>query len=132
MLSNRQKAIRICRVYTPPMVKSGTWILVDRLWPRGLKKETLDFDLWLKDITPSTPLRQWFHENPKERWSEFTIQYIDELKNKGLLIEQVQDIATHTPVTLFYAAKDTGHNHAIILQAMLCSWPKSPQIEPHQ
>lgn len=129
MLSNHQEAIQICRVYTPPMVKSGTWILVDRLWPRGLKKEALDFDLWLKDITPSTSLRQWFHENPKERWGEFTNQYIDELKNKGPLIEQVQDIATHTPVTLFYAAKDTIHNHAIILQEVLCSWPRSPHIE---
>lgn len=132
MLSNRQEAIQICRVYTPPMVKSGTWILVDRLWPRGLKKETLDFDLWLKDITPSTPLRQWFHEHPKARWGEFTNQYIDELQNKRPLIERVQNIATHTPVTLFYAAKDTKHNHAIILQEVLRSWPRSLHLESLQ
>ncbi|PJD94127.1 MAG: hypothetical protein CK424_00815 [Legionella sp.] len=126
------EAIQICRVYTPPKVKSGTWILIDKLWPRGLKKETLDFYLWLKDITPSTALRQWFHENPKKNWEEFTSQYIDELKSKGPLIEQIQSIAKHAPVILFYAAKDTKHNHAIILQQVLCSWPKTPHLESLQ
>ncbi|WP_028389353.1 DUF488 domain-containing protein [Legionella fairfieldensis] len=118
--------IHICRVYTPPKAKEGTWILVDKLWPRGLKKETLDFDLWLKDITPSTRLRQWFHEHPKERWDEFAAQYIKELKSKGSLIEQIQTMAKQHPVTLFYAAKDTEHNHAIILKEVLCSWPNLP------
>lgn len=132
MLSSCLEAIQICRVYTPPKVKSGTWILVDRLWPRGLKKETLNFDLWLKDITPSTQLRQWFHENPKERWGEFINQYIEELKNKRPLIEQIQSIAKHTSVILFYAAKDTKHNHAIILQKMLRSWPRSLHLESLQ
>jgi uncharacterized protein YeaO (DUF488 family) len=132
MFPNCQEAIQICRVYTPPKVKSGTWILVDRLWPRGLKKETLNFDLWLKDITPSTQLRQWFHENPKERWGEFINQYIEELKNKRPLIEQIQSIAKHTSVILFYAAKDTKHNHAIILQKMLRSWPRSLHLESLQ
>lgn len=132
MFPNCQEAIQICRVYTPPKVKSGTWILVDRLWPRGLKKETLNFDLWLKDITPSTQLRQWFHENPKERWGEFINQCIEELKNKRPLIEQIQSIAKHTSVILFYAAKDTKHNHAIILQKMLRSWPRSLHLESLQ
>ncbi|MBX3710115.1 MAG: DUF488 family protein [Gammaproteobacteria bacterium] len=129
MTSNYRKAIHICRVYTPPARKLGMWILVDRLWPRGLKKEALAFDLWLKDITPSTALRQWFHKKSIERWREFAEQYIAELKNKGLLIEQVQKMAKHAPVTLFYAAKDAEHNHAIILREIICLWPKSPKIK---
>ncbi|STO91536.1 DUF488 domain-containing protein [Fluoribacter dumoffii] len=61
MSSTHRNTIQICRVYAPPPIKEGAWILIDRLWPRGLKKETLAFDLWLKDITPSVALRQWFH-----------------------------------------------------------------------
>lgn len=118
--------IHICRVYTPPKVKEGVWILVDRLWPRGIKKEALAFDLWLKDITPSAALRQWFHENTDERWSEFVDCYIEELDKKGDLIEQILEWARHSPVTLFYAAKDLKHNHALILQAVLHAWPQKP------
>lgn len=78
-----QKAIRICRVYAPPAKKTGTWILIDRLWPRGLKKEKLEFDLWLKEIAPNSELRQWYHENPAARWLEFAERYIAELKEKN-------------------------------------------------
>ncbi len=129
MSASYQKLIHICRVYTPPPKKIGAWILVDKLWPRGLKKEALDFDLWLKDITPSTKLRQWFHKNPIERWREFEERYMTELKTKGLLIEQVRKMAKHAPVTLFYAAKDIEHNHAIILREVICMWPKLPKIK---
>lgn len=118
--------IYICRVYTPPRVKEGLWILVDRLWPRGLKKNALSFDFWLKDITPSTHLRQWFHEHSDERWSEFVDCYIEELNHKCDLIKQILEQAEHTPITLFYAAKDLKHNHALILQAVLCFWPQKP------
>lgn len=118
-----ENRIRLCRVYAPPKTKEGVWILVDKLWPRGLKKEALDFDLWLKEITPSTLLRRWFHEAPKERWNEFVTQYIDELHHKKPLIEQVLEIAQNSPITLFYAAKDLEHNHAIVLKEVLCSWP---------
>lgn len=132
MNSNCQKAIQICRVYTPPKTKHGKWILIDKLWPRALKKEAIDFDLWLKDITPSTGLRKWFHESPKERWREFTNQYIEELNQKKQLIEKIQSMAKHSPITLFYAAKDTSHNHAIILQEVLLSWPNMPNSESFQ
>lgn len=126
MNSTYRNKIHICRVYTPPKIKEGVWILIDRLWPRGLKKETLAFDFWLKDITPSVSLRQWFHENTIERWGEFVDRYIGELDHKGDLIEQILEQAEHTPVTLFYASKDPKHNHARILQAVLDSWPNSP------
>ncbi len=120
MSSTYRHKIHICRVYTPPKVKEGTWILVDRLWPRGLKKESLVFDLWLKNITPSIPLRQWFHEDIEGRWNEFINCYIEELEHKGDLIEHLLEMAKHAPVTLFYAA------HTIILQAVLYSWPNLP------
>jgi len=126
MNSTYRNRIVICRVYAPPKVKEGAWVLVDRLWPRGIKKETFAFDLWLKDITPSTVLRQWFHENSDERWSEFVDRYIEELNHKGDLIERILEMAEHTPVTLFYAAKDPKHNHALILKAVLYSWPNLP------
>lgn len=121
--------IHICRVYTPPNPKEGVWILVDRIWPRGLKKETLDFDLWLKDITPSISLRKWFHENIEARWREFIDCYIEELDQKKVLIEHILEQTEHSSVTLFYAAKDLKHNHARILQAVLNSWPQKPDKE---
>lgn len=126
MNATSQNAIHICRVYTPPKVKEGVWILVDRIWPRGLKKEALAFDFWLKDITPSVSLRQWFHENIEARWSEFIDSYVEELDHKSDLIEHIVEQAEHTSVTLFYAAKDLKHNHARILQAVLNSWLQKP------
>ncbi|MDR3442997.1 MAG: DUF488 family protein [Legionella sp.] len=118
--------IELCRVYTPPAHKEGFWILVDRLWPRGLKKDELAFDLWLKDIAPSPTLRVWFNHDPS-KWSEFFARYVLELQSKKELVEQVLDEAKHAPVTLFYAAKDTQHSHALVLQETLKSWPKPPK-----
>jgi uncharacterized protein YeaO (DUF488 family) len=126
MNTTYRNKIHICRVYTPPKVKEGVWILIDRLWPRGIKKEALAFDFWLKDITPSATLRQWFHENSDERWSEFVECYIQELNHKGDLIKHILEQAERTSITLFYAAKDLKHNHALILQAVLYSWPQKP------
>lgn len=118
-----ENRVRLCRVYSPPETKDGVWILVDRLWPRGLKKGAIDFDLWLKEITPSTLLRQWFHQAPMERWDEFAAQYTAELHHKKELIEQLLGMARERPVTLFYAARDEKRNHAIVLKTVLCSWP---------
>lgn len=126
MSSTHRNTIQICRVYTPPPIKEGVWILIDRLWPRGLKKETLTFDFWLKDITPSVALRQWFHGNIEKRWREFIDCYIEELNNKSTLIEQILEMTKDASVILFYAAKDPKHNHARILQAVLHSWPIVP------
>lgn len=120
--------ISICRVYSPPVQKEGTWILVDRLWPRGLKKDALAFDLWLKEITPSTELRKWFHQDSAVNWLEFERRYIRELQEKPELIEQVREQAAHSPVILFYAAKDPVHNHALVLQKVLLCWPECPDV----
>jgi uncharacterized protein YeaO (DUF488 family) len=120
--------IVICRVYEPPKNKQGIWILVDRLWPRGLKKEALAFDFWLKEIAPSPALRQWFHHDPTQ-WEDFSRHYVKELASKKELIESVKKMMEKSPVTLFYAAKDPLHNHALVLQATLNSWPALPEIK---
>ena len=75
--------INIKRVYDPPKVSDGYRILIDRLWPRGTKKEALKYDIWEKNIAPSPALRRWFHENPQEHWEGFVSLYSKELeKNK--------------------------------------------------
>ncbi len=119
--------ITICRVYEPPAHKEGIWILVDRLWPRGIKKDTLAIDLWLKEIAPSSSLRKWFNHEP-DKWPGFEQRYMEELQDKQKLIECILEKARHSPITLFYAAKDTYHNHALVLQAVLKNWPKLPKI----
>lgn len=118
--------VTICRVYHPPTHKKGIWVLVDRLWPRGIKKDEITLDLWLKEIAPSPSLRKWFNHDPA-KWSEFRHRYIQELKNKQASIELILDKAKQLPVTLFYAAKDTKHNHALVLQETLQSWPNLPE-----
>lgn len=119
--------ISICRVYHPPATKDGIWILVDRLWPRGLKKNTLAFDFWLKDIAPSPELRIWFNHDPN-KWDDFAQKYAQELQDKPELMKQVTTLALDSLVTLFYAAKDVQHNHALVLQQALISWPKLPKM----
>ncbi|HAT1819567.1 TPA: DUF488 family protein [Legionella pneumophila] len=120
--------IALSRVYSLPEHKEGLWILVDRLWPRGIKKDSIPLDMWLKDIAPSPSLRKWFHQD-REHWPEFAKRYAQELKEKPELIEHVLALANTSPVTLFYAAKDLQHNHALVLQKVLKSWPKMPEIK---
>ena len=110
-----------------PAHKAGVWILVDRLWPRGLKKESLAFDLWLKEIAPSPTLRKWFNHEP-DKWDDFARRYVKELQDQQALIEEIRDKAKHASITLFYAAKDTQHNHALVLQKVLESWPDTPEL----
>lgn len=124
-MTSSKKIIKICRVYEPPGSGDGLWFLVDRLWPRGLKKDALPFDAWLKEIAPSPELRKWFHHDP-DKWLDFASRYIDELQDKPELIEDVLKKADSSEIVLFYAAKDKQYNHAQILKAVLESWPKSP------
>lgn len=118
--------ITIVRIYEPPTIKEGLWMLVDRLWPRGIKKESIALDFWLKEIAPSTTLRQWFNHEPA-KWQEFRQRYIQELKDNEQLVEFILDKAKHSPLTLFYGAKDTHHNQALVLQDFLTSWPTIPK-----
>lgn len=110
--------IFIKRIYEPPSTEDGYRVLVDRLWPRGIKKQDARIDEWLKEVAPSTELRKWFNHEP-EKWKAFTTKYAEELrassayKSLQLLIEQ------HGTVTLLYAARDEHFNQAIALQQML-------------
>ena len=112
--------ILVQRVYDSTTASTGKRILVDRVWPRGIKKETLHLDLWLRDLAPSTPLRKWFGHDPK-RWEEFQRRYRTELRRpeqQGRLNELIT-LARRGPVTLLYSARDEEHNQARALRRVL-------------
>ncbi|MEB3046117.1 DUF488 domain-containing protein [Rhizobium mulingense] len=108
-------ALHIKRIYQPKDDKDGTRILVDRLWPRGLNKRDAAVDIWLKDIAPSPALRRWFGHDPA-KWTEFQRRYRDELEKNSSAVEDLKRHIGKSTATLLYAAKDTEHNHAIVLQ----------------
>lgn len=110
--------IQIKRAYEPPSRRDGTRILVDRLWPRGLKKADAAISQWMKEIAPSTELRKWFGHDP-ERWREFRRRYQGELKAKSELLEEIRASALKGPVTLVYSAHDEEHNQAVVLRDKL-------------
>jgi len=110
--------IRIKRVYDPPDKDDGVRVLVDRLWPRGLRKEKAAVTFWLKEIAPSTELREWFGHDPP-RWAEFGHRYRVELARNDGAVSQLANLSKLGPMTLLYAAHDTEHNHAIVLSAYL-------------
>jgi uncharacterized protein YeaO (DUF488 family) len=110
--------IKIKRIYDPPSADDGRRILVDRLWPRGVSKDAARTDEWLKEIAPSDELRKWFGHDP-DRWEEFRQRYRDELKPHGELLERLRVKAKKGAVTLLFAAKDEGHNNAVVLKEML-------------
>ena len=115
-------SLAIKRVYEPVSAKDGYRILVDRLWPRGLSKERAAVDLWLKDIAPSTELRQWFGHDPG-KWNEFRGKYSAELAAHADEIAQIRALAKRRRVTLVYGARDTEHNDAVVLLDYLESRP---------
>lgn len=106
--------IKIKRVYEKPDKEDGFRILVDRLWPRGLTKEKAAVDLWLKDIAPTTELRQWFNHDPK-KWTEFKKRYLHELKENKEPVSLLKQQLKKGDVTLVYGAKDDEHNEALVL-----------------
>jgi uncharacterized protein YeaO (DUF488 family) len=112
--------IRIKRAYEPPADEDGERVLVDRVWPRGLTKERLKVDAWLRDIAPSTTLRKWFAHDPA-RWSEFRRRYRDELKTpeQRELLDDLAVRARGRRLTLVYGAKDEEHNQAVVLRDAL-------------
>lgn len=110
--------LQIKRVYEKSEANDGFRILVDRLWPRGLKKEEAKVDLWLKDIAPSSDLRKWFGHNT-EKWPEFQKKYEKELGVNPSTKELLNQAAHHKNITLVYAAKDEEHNNAVVLKKFL-------------
>lgn len=110
--------IKIKPAYEPSEKSVGFRILVDRLWPRGIKKEDAHVDVWLKDIAPSTALRKWFNHDA-EKWDKFRNKYKTELKQSQTLEELLTFIRQHKTVTLLCAAKDIQHNQALALKEFL-------------
>lgn len=107
--------IMIKRIYERTSTQDGYRILVDRLWPRGVKKSDSCIDEWWNEFAPSTELRMWFGHDIK-RWQEFSLKYTMELdENHAPLAERIEQIAPF-PITLVYAAKDNAHNNAVVLQ----------------
>lgn len=110
--------IKIKRVYEPMTKTDGFRILVDRLWPRGIKKEDAHIDVWLKEIAPSAELRKWFNHEP-EKWEAFSKKYLAELQNSNTAEQLLQLVKEHRIVTLVFGAKDQQHNQAVVLKEFL-------------
>jgi uncharacterized protein YeaO (DUF488 family) len=110
--------LRIKRTYEPRARGDGRRILVERLWPRGMKKEDLHADAWMKDVAPSTELRQWFGHKV-ERWEEFRRRYQRELNAKPDAWAPLLEASKQGTVTLLYSAHDVAHNGAVVLRDYL-------------
>lgn len=112
--------IRVRRVYDPPSEEDGVRILVDRLWPRGLKKEALHIDAWPKHLTPSNALRKWYHAD-SSRYEEFRERYKQEIAAQGEGLSELRALLRGRTVTLLTAAKDPDISHAEVLRDLLLS-----------
>ena len=110
--------LRTKRIYEKPKKSDGTRILVDRLWPRGIKKDEAMIDLWLKDVAPSLRLRQWYAHDPR-RWQEFKKRYFLELEDKEDLTQKIAVMNKGHVVTLLFSAKEEKMNQADALKQFI-------------
>ena len=110
--------IKLERVYDKRSSADGKYYLVERLWPRGIKKTSLRLDGWFKDVAPSTELRKWFSHDP-EKWEEFRRRYFAELDRAPGTWEPILQAARKNTVTLLYSSHDTEHNNAVALKEYL-------------
>ena len=110
--------IKTKRVYETPEPSDGKRFLVDRLWPRGLNKDQLKMDSWLKDVAPSDNLRKWFGHD-REKWEEFQRRYRAELENRPEVWKVILEAEETGNVTLIYSARDEQHNNAVVLKGYL-------------
>lgn len=110
--------IRIKRVYETPQKSDGVRILADRLWPRGINKQDAAIDEWAKNLAPSAGLRTWYGHQP-ELWAAFQQRYLSELSDNGSVEAFIKKYSALDTITLVYAAKDTAHTHALVLQHYL-------------
>ena len=109
--------VRLRRVYDDPLPDDGTRVLVDRIWPRGLRKDSAHFDEWFKDVAPSTELRTWYGHEP-DRFREFRRRYLAELKHNDAL-DQLTAIRRQGEMTVLTATRDVEHSHAAVLATLL-------------
>jgi uncharacterized protein YeaO (DUF488 family) len=110
--------IGLKRIYRQPSDADGCRVLVDRIWPRGLKKDEAGVDWWPKEIAPSSELRRWFGHDP-EKWAEFKERYFRELENHTALIARLREMAAEKRLTLVFGARDEEHNNAVALKEYL-------------
>ncbi|MDN5870918.1 MAG: DUF488 family protein [Nitrococcus sp.] len=110
--------VRIKRAYISPAREDGHRILVDRLWPRGVRKADAKIERWIKDVGPSTELRQWFGHDPR-RWEEFQRRYCDELRHQQEALAELEHFARDGVTTLVFAARDEEHNNAVVLRDLI-------------
>ena len=120
-------SIAVKRVYEPAAKTDGYRVLVDRLWPRGLKKEDAALDVWAKDLAPSTALREWFGHDPA-RWEGFRHRYASELDSRASFWKPLAVQAERHRVTLVYGARDEEHNQAVALKMYLDSHIKAKAL----
>ena len=116
--SSVSSRIKLKRVYDPVSRADGTRILVDRLWPRGLRKEEAGIDHWTKDLAPSTALRKWFGHDV-ERWAKFRKRYRAEIAERPEALAELRNLARRGPITLLFGARDELHNNAVVLRELL-------------
>jgi uncharacterized protein YeaO (DUF488 family) len=117
--------LAIKRVYDPFDASDGTRLLVERLWPRGIKKTALKLDAWLKDVAPSHQLRRWFNHDPA-KWTEFRRRYFQELNGHPDGLDEILRAARRGRVTLIYSSRDTEHNNAVALKEYVDAALKRP------
>jgi uncharacterized protein YeaO (DUF488 family) len=120
--------VNLKRAYEKPAASDGTRVLVERLWPRGLKKDAAALDAWLKDVAPSDELRRWFHARPA-LWLAFRKKYLAELATPeaSQALEELYNLAGNKrQLTLVFAARDQEHNNAVILKQLLEGMRKPP------
>jgi uncharacterized protein YeaO (DUF488 family) len=113
--------IHLKRIYESPSDEDGFRVLVDRLWPRGISRESASLDLWLKDLAPSTDLRKWFHGH-LDQFETFRHRYLEELEFKTEMLQQLIEQVGDGTLTLLYASRQTEQNHAHVLRDALLEW----------
>ena len=119
--------IQLKRAYDSAGSGDGTRILIDRLWPRGVRRADAAIDLWAKDIAPSTALRRWFGHDPA-RWHEFRRRYSEEIHRHRDQLDELRALAQRGRITLVFAAHDEVHNDAVVLREIILgrSIPRGP------
>jgi uncharacterized protein YeaO (DUF488 family) len=110
--------IRLSRVYDDEPRRAGPAYLVERLWPRGVRRSDIDFTGWLKDVAPSTELRRWFDHDPA-KWGEFRQRYVAELEGRPQAWQPLAEAALAGDLTLLYSSRDREHNNAVVLRDYL-------------
>jgi uncharacterized protein YeaO (DUF488 family) len=120
--------VAVKRVYEPATSNDGTRVLVDRLWPRGITKQSAAVQSWLRDLAPSNELRKWFHAQP-EHWEEFRKRYLRELSapKAHAALDKLYDLQRQGTLTLLYASKNEKQNNATVLRDLLEGARKPPR-----